>query len=173
MRIFLIGFMACGKTTIGKKLAKKLGFTFIDLDDFIFQTYQKTVRQLFDEGGEAHFRSIERMALNEVIRFERVVVSTGGGTPCFYDNIQIIKQHGISVYLQMSAKGLARRLMAAKEDRPLVKEKTEDELIAYVADTLAQREQFYNQASMTIEATNPDVCALSDTICRKLNDWAF
>ena len=100
IRILLIGFMAAGKTTLGKALAKELGLQFIDLDHYIECRYHSTVSQLFADRGEEAFRQIERNMLHEVAEFEDVVISTGGGTPCFFDNIEYMNQQGITVSVQ-------------------------------------------------------------------------
>ena len=98
-RIFLIGYMGAGKTTMGKELSKQSGLSFIDLDHFMEGRYRKTVRQLFEEKGEETFRQIEKKALHEVADFENVVISTGGGTPCFFDNMAYMNSIGTTVYL--------------------------------------------------------------------------
>ena len=109
-RIFLIGYMGAGKTTMGKELSKQSGLSFIDLDHFMEGRYRKTVRQLFEEKGEETFRQIEKKALHEVADFENVVISTGGGTPCFFDNMAYMNSIGTTVYLKASPQGLSERL---------------------------------------------------------------
>ena len=99
-RIFLIGFMGSGKTTLGKALAQKLGVDFIDLDLYIETRYHKTVREIFAESGEERFRQIEKSLLHEVADFENVIIAAGGGTPCFFDNIDYMNGHGTCVYLK-------------------------------------------------------------------------
>ena len=109
-RIFLIGYMGSGKTSMGVKLAEKLGFTFVDMDHLIEEKYLKTVSQIFAEFGQERFREIERDILHEVADFENVVIATGGGAPCFFDNIGYMNSHGMTVYIQLSAAQLADRL---------------------------------------------------------------
>ena len=107
MRIFLIGFMGCGKTTLGKKLAKHLNFNFIDLDRFIENKTVKSINVIFDEKGEQYFRDLEKESLNEIYKMDNLVIATGGGTPCFSDNMQTMLEKGICIYLKMEAEDLA------------------------------------------------------------------
>ena len=107
-RIFLIGYMGVGKTTLGKALADRTGLSFIDLDLFIEGRYRKTIRQIFEAEGEEAFREIERKALHEVAEFEDIILSTGGGTPCFFDNMTYMNRVGTTVYLKASPEALTR-----------------------------------------------------------------
>ena len=148
-RILLIGFMAAGKTTLGKALAKELGLQFIDLDHYIESRYHCTVSQLFAERGEEAFRQIERNMLHEVAEFEDVIIATGGGTPCFYDNMEYMNAQGITVFLEASIDVIYTRLTIARVQRPLVAGKSADELRAYIADTLGRRLPYYTRATYT------------------------
>jgi shikimate kinase len=151
-RIFLIGYMGAGKTTIGKKLATQLNLEFVDLDRFIEKRYNKSISQIFFEKGETQFRAIEMNLLNEIADFENVVISTGGGAPCFHNNMQRMNETGITIYLKVSIEELSRRLEYCKNSRPLLKNKSADELKKFVAENLSERERFYNQASIVFEA---------------------
>lgn len=148
-RILLIGFMAAGKTTLGKALARDLGLQFIDLDHYIENRYHSTVSQLFADRGEEGFRQIERNMLHEVTEFEDVIIATGGGTPCFYDNMEYMSSKGITVFLQASVNVIYTRLTIARVQRPLVKGKTADELRQYIADMLEMRSPYYTRAHHT------------------------
>ncbi|MDR2948798.1 MAG: shikimate kinase [Dysgonomonas sp.] len=150
-RIFLIGYMGAGKTTAGRELAKELDLDFIDLDHFIQARYQKSVGQIFEETGESEFRNIERNMLREVGEFEDVVISTGGGTPCFFDNLEYMNQAGTTVYLKATPEALSSRLNTCKEKRPLIRDKDEEELYQFVVDNLAKREPFYSKAKIIFE----------------------
>lgn len=150
-RIFLIGYMGAGKTTAGKELAKVLELEFIDLDHFIQARYQKTVSQLFQDVGEGEFRKIESSVLKEVGEFENVVISTGGGTPCFFDNMEYMNKAGTTVYLNAAPEALAARLNTCKEKRPLIKDKSEDELFTFVVESLEKRNPYYTQAQIIFE----------------------
>ena len=167
-RIFLVGYMGAGKTTIGKVLSKLIGLTFIDLDYYIEGRFRKTVAQLFAERGEEGFRSIERNMLHEVAEFEDVLVSTGGGTPCFFDNMEFMNQQGTTIYLQVSVDELASRLEVCKHTRPVLKNRTGDELKAFVAESLSGRLPFYQKASIVFDAnelmTEADAYALSEQL---------
>ena len=148
-RILLIGFMAAGKTTLGKALAHDLGLQFVDLDHYIESRYRCTVSQLFAERGEEGFRQIERNMLHEVAEFEDVIIATGGGTPCFFDNMDYMNAQGITVFLEASVDVIHTRLTIARVQRPLVKGKTAEELRQYIADLLEQRLPYYTRARNT------------------------
>lgn len=157
-RIFLIGYMGCGKTTLGKKLAEHTDFTFIDLDNFIEAKYHKTVAEIFAEMGQDKFREIEKNALTEVAEFENIVCATGGGAPCFFNNIDTMNQAGLTVYIKLSPAQLADRLEHSKAGkRPLIVGKTGDELREFIETGLSQREKFYLQAKLIIAGTDEDI----------------
>ena len=153
-RIFLIGYMGAGKTTVGKILANLLGLSFIDLDYYIEGRYHKTVSQLFAEKGEENFRTIERKMLHEVADFENVLVSTGGGTPCFFDNMEVMNEKGKTVYLKVSVEELTNRLEVCKATRPVLKGRSGEELTCFIAENLEKREPFYRQAAVVFDAEN-------------------
>lgn len=151
-RILLVGFMAAGKTTLGKALAKDLGLQFIDLDHYIESRYRCSVSQLFAERGEGVFRQIEHNMLHEVAEFEDVVIATGGGTPCFFDNMDYMNAQGTTVYLEAPVETIYTRLTIARVQRPLVMGKSADELRTYIATTLEQRMPYYCRATYTFQA---------------------
>ncbi|MCD7977991.1 MAG: shikimate kinase [Tannerellaceae bacterium] len=153
-RIFLIGYMGAGKTTVGKNLAERMGLSFIDLDCYIENRYHKTVRQIFDEKGEEAFREIERSVLQEVALFENVLVSTGGGAPVYFDNMEFMNAKGTTVYLQVSVEELANRLELCKHTRPVLKDRCGEELKAFIAENLYKREPFYKKAAIVFNAEN-------------------
>lgn len=144
--------MGAGKTTAGRELAQELDLDFIDLDHFIQARFQKTVNQLFQEVGESEFRTIERNMLKEVGEFENVVISSGGGTPCFFDNMDYMNKVGTTIYLKATPEALSSRLNACKEKRPLIKDKDEDELYRFVIESLKKRESFYSKAQIIFES---------------------
>lgn len=155
-RIFIIGYMGAGKTTIGKALAKDIGLDFYDLDWYIEARMRKTVKQIFDERGEGGFRKIEYNMLHEAGEFENVVISCGGGTPCFFDNIDYMNQQGDTVYLKAAPDVLYGHLKMGKTVRPLLLNKTPDEVKAFIKEQLAQREPFYNKAKNTLDVNLMD-----------------
>ena len=138
--------MGAGKTTLGKAFARALGLTFVDLDWYIEERYHKTIRQLFTERGEDGFRELEKRMLHEVGDFENVVISVGGGTPCFFDNVEYMNRVGETVFLDVAVDVLFRRLKVAKQQRPLLAEKNDEELMAFIVDALQNRLPFYTQA---------------------------
>lgn len=150
-RIFLIGYMGVGKTTVGKALSKKLKIGLVDLDKHIENRFRKTIRVLFEEKGEDEFRKIERNALHEVATFENVVVSTGGGTPCFFDNMEVMNRYGTTVYIKADPDELVARLVASKNIRPIIHGKSSQELKNFVREHLAERERFYKKADIIFE----------------------
>lgn len=146
IRIILIGYMGAGKTTVGKELAKALGLSFYDLDWYIESRMRKTVKQIFDEGGEEAFRNVERNMLHEVAEFENVVISCGGGTPCFFDNMDYMNRQGDTIYLQANPEVLVQHLKMGKGVRPLLQNKTGEELVQYIKTHLEEREPYYLKA---------------------------
>lgn len=151
-RIFLIGYMGAGKTTIGKDLASLLGLSFIDLDWYIEERYHKKISDLFEAEGESGFRLIERKMLKEVSQFENVLVATGGGTPCFFDNMDYMNLVGKTIYLKVTEEELADRLEVAKASRPLIADKNREELIHFIANTINKREPFYLRSQIVFKA---------------------
>ena len=151
-RILIIGYMGAGKTTLGKVLAKALGLQFYDLDWYIEGRMHKTVAQIFAERGEEGFRTIERNMLHEVAEFEDVVISCGGGTPCFYDNMDYMNGRGQTVFLDVHPDILFNRLRVATHQRPILQGKTDEELRAFIADALEKRAPFYVQARYRFDA---------------------
>ena len=149
--IIIIGYMGAGKTTVGKALAKELGVMFYDLDWYIESRMRKTVKQIFDEIGEEGFRKIERNMLHEVAEFENVVVSCGGGTPCFFDNMDYMNQLGETIYLKASPETLHTHLKMGKVVRPLLLNKTPEEVEIFIREQLKLREPFYNKAKHIID----------------------
>lgn len=149
-RIFLIGYMGAGKTTLGKPLAQKLGAAFCDLDECIEEHYGKTISEIFAEKGEDAFRTIERNILQEVVKLENVVVSCGGGTPCFFDNMEMMNACGETVFLSASPAVLKEHLLMGKNKRPLIQGKNPEELENFVRQSLQGRLSFYQKAKNVI-----------------------
>ena len=153
IRIILIGYMGAGKTTVGKALAKELGITFYDLDWYIESRMRKTVAQIFAERGEEGFRKIEYNMLHEVAEFEDVIISCGGGTPCFFDNMDYLNQQGQVVYLKAEPEVLYNHLVMSKNDRPLLRGKTPEQLITFIREQLEKRELFYTKAKYILDVS--------------------
>lgn len=153
-RIFLIGYMGAGKTTLGKSLSSVMNLPFIDLDQFIESRQHKTVKEIFAEVGEDGFRQIERRSLEEVAQYDDVIISLGGGTPCFFDNMDVVNRAGVSVYLKPTEEVLLKRLIKGKHKRPLLADKSDDEILAVIRQQLAWREPYYLKARITFEASH-------------------
>jgi shikimate kinase len=155
-RIILIGYMGAGKTTVGKALSKELGITFYDLDWYIESRMRKTVSEIFAERGEEGFRKIEYNMLHEVAEFEDVIISCGGGTPCFFDNMDYMNQQGLVVYLKAEPEVLYKHLQMARVERPLIKGKSKEELLTFIKEQLEKREPFYSKARYTLDVSLMD-----------------
>ena len=160
--IFLIGMPGAGKTTIGRKLAVALQKPFLDLDEYIEEKHLQNVRQIFSAKGEAFFREAEATALREVAtQANGAVVATGGGTPCFRDNIDFMNEAGITVYIKVPEAVLVERLSGTnREQRPLIAGKTSIEIKQFVTVTLASRLQFYQKAQITYQNASRDISKL-------------
>ena len=152
VRIFLTGYMGAGKTTLGKAFARKLNIPFVDLDWYIEERFHKTVGELFAERGETGFRELERNMLHEVAEFEDVVISTGGGAPCFFDNMEFMNKAGKTVFLDVHPDVLFSRLRVAKQQRPILQGKKDDELKTFIVQALEKRAPFYTQAQYVFNA---------------------
>lgn len=146
IRVFLMGFMGAGKTTLGKALAKDLGVSFIDLDQYIENRYMKSVSQLFALRGEQGFREIESRLLREAGEFDDVIVSCGGSTPLIGDNMDYMLANGQTVYLKCDNGTLLRRLKVARSQRPLIASKSDEELEVFIENETRRREPGYLKA---------------------------
>lgn len=154
-KIFLIGFMGSGKTTIGKKLAIKLKLPFIDLDEAIIRKEKKSITEIFEFFGEDYFREKEKEMLADIIdNNEAFVLATGGGTPCFYDNMDVMNQSGITFYLNYSPEFLTSRLLQAAQKRPLLKNVLKDNMNDFISALLKDREVFYEKSQIIINKIN-------------------
>lgn len=151
-RIFLIGYMGSGKTTLGKAFAREYGLEFIDLDWYIEERMHKTINELFDEKGEEGFREVERKMLHEAGEFENIIIACGGGTPCFFDNIDFMNKAGSTVFLDVCPELLFRRLRVAKAKRPLLAGKSDEELMDTITSALGKRMPYYSQARYRFNA---------------------
>ncbi|MEN8203641.1 MAG: shikimate kinase [Bacteroidota bacterium] len=153
-RIFLIGFMGSGKSTLGLKLARKIGYSFMDMDQLIEETAGMTIPGIFRELGEEVFRKWEHDILLELCASEKVVISTGGGAPCHKQMMQIMNEHGATVYIKLSPEALKNRLQNSRTERPLIQGKSDEELLRFIRSKLAEREFYYTQASHTVDGVN-------------------
>lgn len=163
--LYLIGFMACGKTKVGKSLAKQLNLEFIDLDQQVEMNAEKSIAEIFASEGEMAFRKMEHEALKQTAK-NQAIVALGGGTVCHYYNMELVKQQGQSVYLKVRPEILYGRLRANKNERPLVKQLSDHELKEFINQKLAEREVYYEQADYILMEDNPSAKKIIDLI-----DW--
>lgn len=151
MRLFIIGYKSSGKTTIGKKLARHLKMEFIDLDHFIEEREGKSIPEIYTTIGDTEFRTLEWSALKEIVKKENVIVSTGGGAPCHCDNMNLMEKYGQVLYIHLDNDTLVSRLKHATKDRPIVLNKTDEELRDYISELRNRCEHHYTRAKYIVE----------------------
>ncbi|MDG1332429.1 MAG: shikimate kinase [Crocinitomicaceae bacterium] len=150
-RVILIGFMGAGKSTLGKKIAKKMDLPFIDSDHVIEERHQKSIGEIFSEHGESFFRTLEADFITSLQNKDEFVLATGGGMPCFGKNMELLNELGTTFYLERSAKELANRLFNAKSRRPLIDGMEQEELISFIEEKLSMREEYYKAAHVILD----------------------
>ena len=156
-RIYLIGYMGSGKSSAMKHLAKHLSWDAYDLDQLFEERYKISVQDFFHKYDEAAFRKLESQLLRETAQLENAVIATGGGTPCFYDNMDWMNANGTTVFLKVSTKTAVVRLLNSKKKRPLLEGKSEEQLYEYVEKHYGERMPFYEKAHVTVKGENLDV----------------
>ena len=156
--------MGAGKTTAARRLAQRLGWEVADTDDLFEAKYKISVCDFFNKYDEPLYRKLESEVLKETESLENVVISTGGGTACYFDNMDWMNQHGLTVFLRISQKAVVDRLVHAKRKRPLAEGKTEEELTAFVEQHYTERLPFYEQARITVKAEDLDLDGLMKQI---------
>lgn len=144
--------MGCGKSTMGRAVSALTGVPFIDLDNYIEQRFHITVKEIFAQRGEDGFRDVERRMLQEVADFEDVIVACGGGTPCFFDNMEYMNTHGTTVFLNTPIDRLHSRLMRGRHKRPLIADKDDEELMTFIKEALAKRMDHYSKAQISFSS---------------------
>ena len=164
MRIFLVGFMFSGKSTVGKLLAKSMGYEHIDTDHMFESLYNISINDFFEKYGQDLFRELERKLLLTLIEKDNIVISTGGGLPCFHNNMELIKQNGISIHINMSFKSIIHRQKKSKKNRPLLKNKSQEEIEIFLQDLLAKRIDIYNQSNIIIKGEDLSIKELKEKI---------
>src|SRR5664279_3747501 len=167
--IYIIGFMGSGKTTAGKKLASLLGWSFIDLDKEIEGHEGKTIPEIFSEKGEDYFRDVESHLLRKLKSGTDTIISTGGGTPCYSDNMDLMLKSGLTIYLKLTPSQLRSRLSESKDDRPLIKDLDQEKLLYFIENKLADRDEQYNRSVIAVEGFDLDVKKLVLLVKSKLN----
>ncbi len=163
-RVYLVGFMGVGKSTLGRQLATKLGYEFLDLDKAFEAKYKVSINDFFKKYGEELFRKLENEVLVSTFSMEKVVISTGGGTVCHFNAIQQMNNNGTTIYLEMTEAAIVNRLQNAKRKRPLVVNKSESELLDIVKVKLKERVPFYQQASYNVNAMHITIDELAKII---------
>jgi len=152
MKIFLIGFMGTGKSYWGRQLSEKLGMRFFDLDEEVCNHAGKSIRKIFEDEGEEQFRLQEKEVLHIITEsHDSFILACGGGTPCYFNNIDYLKESGITVWFNTQQDVLFKRLLAEKEIRPLIHNLTDEQLLAFIARKMADRRIYYEQADIHIE----------------------
>jgi shikimate kinase len=161
----LIGFMGSGKTHWGKKLSESLQIPFRDLDTVITERENKSVSAIFEREGEEHFRYLEKQVLEDLaLHPDDLILSCGGGTPCFFNNIDFMKKHGKVIWLNTSIDVLKNRLAKEKVTRPLIKDIDDDDLIRYITRKLSERKMYYEQAHVMVNEENLTLPGLLDLL---------
>lgn len=171
MSIVLIGYMGCGKSTIGRKLAKIVNSEFIDLDDFIEKKENLTILQIFETKGEIYFRKKEHEYLKEILQRPDIVLALGGGTPCYGSNMDaVLNAPGThSIYLKSSIPNLVQKLTPEKEQRPLIAHlKTDEELTEFIGKHLFERSFYYNQSNQTVVTDGKSISVIAEEIVASL-----
>lgn len=164
MRVYLTGYMYSGKTTMGHKLATRLGYQWTDLDQMLETTFHTTIPIFFKRYGEEAFRKIEQKLLHSTADLDNIVISTGGGTPCHFDNIEWMNRHGTSIYFDVTVETLLRRAAQSKKQRPILAGMTEEGRSLYVRQQLSERLPYYQKAQIIFPADQPDIDQLVQLI---------
>lgn len=163
-RIYLVGYMGAGKTTAARRIAQRLGWAVADTDDMFEEKYKISVPDFFSKYDEALYRKLESEVLKSTENLDHTVISTGGGTACYFDNMEWMNRHGLTVFLRISQQAVVDRLLHAKRKRPLSTGKSEAELTDFVAQHYTARLPFYEQAQITVKAENFDLEGLLQQI---------
>lgn len=169
MLVYIIGFMGSGKSSLGKSLAESLNFDFIDSDCFIENREGISVVEIFKQKGESYFRKAESDALSYLSHFENTIISTGGGMPCYEDNIKVIKESGISIYLEVDIDILTHRLENEKDKRPLISNYNSSEIKSYIEIEFNKRKAIYEQADIHINNSSLNIEESVQLIEQKIN----
>lgn len=156
--------MYSGKTTVGRQLAQRLDQRFVDLDQLFEERYHTSIPLFFSRYGEEAFRQLEQLVLHSTAHLSGAIVSTGGGTPCHFDNMQWINRHGVSVYLEVSATEILRRAQRSRKPRPLLAGKHPEELHTFILAQLSHRLPYYSQAQIVFPADKVDIQALAQEV---------
>ena len=171
MNIFLIGLPGSGKSTLGKELALKLNLTIVDTDVQIVATVGKTIEEIFKISGESYFRKLEQTTLHEISENDNQLISTGGGMPCFFDNMKHMNQKGITIFIDVPVENLHQRLIGSgSHKRPMLEGKTDREVLEFLRQKYEERFPYYSKALITIKGANIKASEIiSELEKRKIN----
>ena len=156
--------MGAGKTTIGRDLANSMNFKFIDLDEYIEKKENSTIFDIFNKKGENHFRQLEHYSLKELILLNNIVIATGGGTPCFFDNISIMNKYGLTIYINVDYQTLLSRIKKTKDKRPLLKNIDDKQMLNFITKKVIEREIYYEQSKKIVNYKNLSIDKLKSII---------
>ncbi|GAB6278803.1 MAG: shikimate kinase [Lentimicrobium sp.] len=171
MLIFLIGYMASGKSSVGPRLANELGFNFVDLDDLIEEKYRVSIKDFFQKYGENQFRILENQMLHQTFQLSNTVIATGGGTACYFDNMELMNQHGLTIYFKQGIEELYQRLKQSKKPRPLLSSSSEAELKKEIQRHLNQRIPYYEKAHLIYDEHQMNIHQLAEAVLRYENQY--
>ena len=168
--VFLIGYMGCGKTTLGEVLARQMGLRYIDLDDYIVMHNGMSIMEIFGQWGEGRFRELEAAALREVAAMADVIVGCGGGTPCHGDNMSLMNEMGVTVWLTTSPERITARLLLPeqKAKRPKVAHLDDAAVLSLVKDELLERTPYYSQAQLQFDSTDIETAEATERTAARL-----
>jgi len=154
--------MGAGKSYVGKRLAQRLDFDFIDMDDYLELKANRSISDIFEEEGETYFRQLEQKCLIETFDLHKKIIATGGGAPCFFDNMALINQHGLSIFLDVDISILVDRLLKEQAHRPLLQNKSKSALKAFIDEKMNQRRPFYEKSQLVCTQKNTSVEPLEE-----------
>jgi shikimate kinase len=169
-RIYLIGMPGCGKTTLGKLLADRIAYQFTDLDELIAKQEQMSIADIFAQKGEDYFREKEKLALHYTFKMSRCVVATGGGTPCFYDNMEQINSHGLAVFINIPLSMIASRIERQRQKRPLLATEDAADMLERLKVLYQKRFPYYNQAEVAVSGTDLNADYIYNKIHKYLSE---
>ena len=164
MRIYLVGYMGAGKSTTSKRLANKLGWEAYDTDRLFEERFKISINDFFHKYDANLYRKLETQILHDTLKYDNAVIATGGGTPCFNNNMEWMNQHGFTVFLKVSPQSAISRLSQSKVKRPILIDKTQEELAEFIMKNYAERLPFYEQAQLTFKGEDCDVEQLTTLI---------
>jgi shikimate kinase len=165
MKIYLIGFMGSGKTHWGRLLSEKLGIRFFDLDEEVVEEAGKPITEIFASAGEEHFRMLEKEVLHQLTEtHESFIMACGGGTPCYFNNIEFMNQAGTSVWINTPVETLFSRLVNQKSKRPLIRDLSDDQLRGFISKKFSDRRMYYEQAELVVDEEPVELDKLIETI---------